>query len=442
MVELSILKGTKDRLPEEQILREKIVDVLKRAFKLFGFQPATTPILEPFDVLASKYAGGAEILKETYKLTDQGGRSLGLRYDLSIPLSRLVGMNPNVGRPFKRYEIGNCFRDGPIKKGRYREFVQCDADTVGVSSMLADAECLALAHSIFSELELDVYLGVNNRKLLSGILIAAGVPENLISTTILSIDKMKKIGIKKIKKELETKGVSNDLTEEIFSFFEYEGPFITILEQLESRIENAIGKEGIKELKELYRFLELFGIEKDVKLLHSLARGLEIYTGTVFEAFLKDVSILDSSLCGGGRYDKIIGAFLGVEDIIPAVGISFGLDTIFDALSASDSPKYTSTQVYLIPIKTLDWTIKLATQLRQNYIYTEVDLMEKRLSKNLDYANRRKIPYVIIIGKRDLANDCVTLRSMKDGNEEQLSSDKIITRLNELISKREHKLNL
>jgi len=435
MVELSILKGTKDRLPEEQILREKIIDVLKHAFKLFGFQPATTPILEPFDVLASKYAGGAEILKETYKLTDQGGRSLGLRYDLSVPLSRLVGMNPNVGRPFKRYEIGNCFRDGPIKKGRYREFVQCDADTVGVSSMLADAECLALAHSIFSELELEVSFFVNNRKLLSGILIAAGVPENLISTTILSIDKMKKIGIEGIRTELEAKGVSNDLTEEIFSFFEYDGPFLTILEQLESRIENAIGKEGIKELKELYRFLELFGIEKDVKLLYSLARGLEIYTGTVFEVFLKDVSIIDSSLCGGGRYDKIIGAFLGVDDIIPAVGISFGLDTIFDALSASDSPKYTSTQVYLIPIKTLDWTVKLATQLRQNAIYTEVDLMERRLSKNLDYANRRKIPYVIIIGKRDLANDCVTLRSMKDGNEEQLSSDKIITRLNELLSK-------
>jgi histidyl-tRNA synthetase len=434
MVELFLLKGTKDRLPEEQITREMIVDVLKRSFKLFGFQPATTPILEPFDILASKYAGGAEILKETYRLTDQGDRSLALRYDLSVPLSRLVGMNPNIGRPFKRYEIGNCFRDGPIKKGRYREFIQCDADTIGVSSMLADAECLALAHFIFSELDLDVYLEVNNRKLLSGILISAGVPKNLINTTILSVDKMKKIGIEGVREELETKGISSDLSAEIFSYFRYQGSFLEILEQLEPRIDSEIGKEGIKELRELYDFLLMFGLEKDVKLLYSLARGLEIYTGTVFEAFLKDPGILDSSLCGGGRYDEIIGAFLGREEIIPAVGISFGLDTIFDAISVKQAPKFSSTQVFLVPIKTLDWAVKLSTELRQNNVFTEIDLMGRRLSKNLEYADRRKIPYVIIIGKRDLANNCVTLRSMIDGKEEKISSDVIISRLADLIS--------
>ncbi|MHA1969600.1 MAG: ATP phosphoribosyltransferase regulatory subunit [Candidatus Hodarchaeales archaeon] len=242
MVELSVLKGTKDRFPDEQILRERIITILKEAFKLYGFQPATTPILEPFEILASKYAGGAEILKETYKLTDQGGRSLGLRYDLSVPLSRLVGMNPNIGRPFKRYEIGPCFRDGPIKKGRYREFIQCDADTVGVTSMLADAECLALSHHIFTELDLQVYMEVNNRKLLSGVLIAAGVPKNLVNTTILSIDKMKKIGIDGVRSELDSKGVGEALTDEIFTYFEYEGPFLEILDKLEPRIDNSIGE--------------------------------------------------------------------------------------------------------------------------------------------------------------------------------------------------------
>ncbi len=432
MVELSVLKGTKDRLPDEQILREQIIAVLKEAFKLYGFQPATTPILEPFEVLASKYAGGAEILKETYKLTDQGERSLGLRYDLSVPLSRLVGMNPNIGKPFKRYEIGPCFRDGPIKKGRYREFIQCDADTVGVSSMLADAECLALAYYIFNELELNVYMEVNNRKLLSGILIAAGIPDNLINTTILSIDKMKKIGTDGVREELESKGVEEALTDNIFTYFKYEGPFLEILDKLEPRIDNSIGKEGAKELRELYHYLELYGIQDDVKLLYSLARGLEIYTGTVFEAFLKDKSQLDSSLCGGGRYDEIIAAFIGVDEKIPAVGISFGLDTIFDALTAQGAQINTSTQVYIIPIKTIDKAIELSGVLRKNKYYTEVDLLDRRLSKNLEYANRRNIPYVIIMGKRDLMNDNVTLRSMVDGKEDTIPLKRIVSRLNEL----------
>ena len=166
MVELSVLKGTKDRLPSEQVLREQIITKIKKVFQLYGFQPATTPIIEIWEVLASKYAGGEEILKETYKLKDQGKRELGLRYDLSVPLARLIGMNPQLSKPFKRYEIGSCFRDGPIKKGRYREFVQCDADTIGVSSMLADAECLAMAHQIFNSLGIDVYLEVKKEQII------------------------------------------------------------------------------------------------------------------------------------------------------------------------------------------------------------------------------------------------------------------------------------
>ncbi|MHA2096089.1 MAG: histidine--tRNA ligase, partial [Candidatus Hodarchaeales archaeon] len=405
MVELAILKGTKDRLPEEQVLREEIVNVLKETFQLYGFQPATTPILELWEVLASKYSGGEEILKEAYKLKDQGQRELGLRYDLSVPLARLIGMNPHISKPFKRYEIGPCFRDGPIKKGRYREFIQCDADTVGVTSMLADAECLALAHRAFSKLGLDVYLEVNNRKLLSGILIAAGVSSELLGTAILSIDKMKKIGIEGVREELVDKGISTELTESIFEYFRYDGPYLEILEQLEKKIDNEIGKQGLLELKELYKYLNLFGIIDDVKLLYSLARGLEIYTGTVFEVFTKDPTILDSSLGAGGRYDRIIGKFLNSDQIIPAVGISFGLDTIYDALASRKTPPSNKTQVYLIPIKTLDVCVEITTQLRQQGIPAEVDLLNRNISRNLEHANRLHIPFVIIAGKRDLAQN-------------------------------------
>ena len=414
MVDLSVLKGTKDRLPSEQVQREQIINEIKKVFQLYGFQPATTPILEIWEVLASKYAGGEEILKETYKLTDQGNRALGLRYDLSVPLARLIGMNPQLSKPFKRYEIGPCFRDGPIKKGRYREFIQCDADTIGVDSMLADAECLAVAHQIFRSLGIDVYLEVNNRKLLSGILISAGVPTDLLSTTILSIDKMKKIGIEGVQEELGQKGISPELSSKIFEYFTIEGAYLEILNQLEKKMDNPIGLEGISELRELHHYISLFGIQKDVKLLYSLARGLEIYTGTVFEAFTKDPKLFESSLCGGGRYDKIIGKFIDSEQEMPAVGISFGLDTIYDALSSQQTIPESNTKVFLVPIKTLDTCLEIASELRKNGISTEVDLLNRRVSKNMEHANRMQIPYVIIVGKRDLAQNLVTLKDMQE----------------------------
>ncbi|MFX1282798.1 MAG: histidine--tRNA ligase [Promethearchaeota archaeon] len=435
MVELSLLKGTNDHLPEEQLLREKILEIIKEVFQLYGFRPLTTPILEKWDILSSKYAGGAEILKETYRLTDQGNRELGLRYDLSVPLARLIGMNPKIGRPFKRYEIGTCFRDGPIKKGRYREFVQCDADIIGVASTLADAECLALAHHLFSRLGLDVYLEVNNRKLLTGILLAAGVPKHILDTTILSIDKLKKIGMDGVREELEVKGVPSNIIDEVFSYFNYEGSYLEILSQLEPRIGNKIGKEGINELRELHHYLQLFNIEDKVKLLYSLARGLEIYTGTVFEAFLKEAGIIDSSLCGGGRYDKIIGKFIGIKDEqYPATGISFGLDTIYDAFVTRWESKPSVTDVFLISINTLDTIMKLAIELRQNNICAEFDLLNRSLSKNLDYANRSKIPYVIILGERDLANKNVTLRVMRDGSEQKINFKQVVNKLTQLLN--------
>jgi histidyl-tRNA synthetase len=435
MVDLSVLKGTKDRLPSEQVLREQIISEIKKVFQLYGFQPATTPILEIWEVLASKYAGGEEILKETYKLTDQGNRALGLRYDLSVPLARLIGMNPQLSKPFKRYEIGPCFRDGPIKKGRYREFFQCDADTIGVTSMLADAECLAVAHHIFKSLGIDVYLEVNNRKLLSGILISAGVSADLLSTTILSIDKMKKIGIEGVRDELDQKGISPELSSKIFEYFTIEGAYLDILNQLEKKIDNPIGLEGISELRELYHYISLFDMQKDVKLLYSLARGLEIYTGTVFEAFTKDPKLLESSLCGGGRYDKIIGKFIDSDHEMPAVGISFGLDTIYDALASQQTIPESVTKVFLVPIKTLDTCLEIASELRKNGIPTEVDLLNRRVSKNMEHANRMQIPYVIIVGKRDLAKNLVTLKDMREGKELSVKRDDILEEIQKYIGK-------
>ena len=184
-MELQNAKGTKDIPPEEKIIKQKIVDTLKEVFELYGFNPIETPLLERYETIAAKYAGGAEILKETFKLKDQGKRELALRYDLTVPFSRFVGMNPNLKMPFKRYQIGRVFRDGPIKLGRYREFWQCDVDVVGTKSMKADAECLSIAKEAFKRLNLNVIIKVNNRKILDSMLEYAGVPKGKRTTTIL-----------------------------------------------------------------------------------------------------------------------------------------------------------------------------------------------------------------------------------------------------------------
>src|SRR3990167_6624489 len=194
-MELQLPKGTRDFSPEEKILRDKIVDTLKEVFELYGFAPLDTPILEKFDVLASKYAGGAEILKETFKLKDQGGRDLGLRYDLTVPLARYIGMNPNIKMPFKRYQIGEVFRDGPVASARYRQFLQCDVDVIGSSSMATDAEIVSLVYMVFCKLNLEVAVKINNRKLLNDILDYCGVEKDKQESIILSIDKLEKFGI-------------------------------------------------------------------------------------------------------------------------------------------------------------------------------------------------------------------------------------------------------
>ncbi|MBS3138306.1 ATP phosphoribosyltransferase regulatory subunit [Candidatus Woesearchaeota archaeon] len=206
-------KGTKDYPPEEKILRNKIVAIIQRTFELYGFAPLETATLEPIETLTAKYAGGDEIVKEIYKLKDQGKRNLGLRYDLTVPLARFIGENPNIKLPFKRYEIGKVFRDGPIKAGRLREFWQCDGDVIGTTSMLAEAELLKLSNDVFVELNMNVVIKVNNRKLLNGIMTAAGITNK--EDAILTLDKLAKIGAAGVKTELKQKGFDDTQIKEL-----------------------------------------------------------------------------------------------------------------------------------------------------------------------------------------------------------------------------------
>ena len=420
---LQLPKGTRDFSPEEKILRDKIVSTLKEVFELYGYVPLETPVLEKYDVLASKYAGGGEILKETFKLKDQGNRELGLRYDLTVPLARYVGMNPTIKMPFKRYQIGEVFRDGPVASARYRQFTQCDVDVVGSSSMAVDAEIIALVYAAFCKLNLEVIVKVNNRKLLNDILDYCGIEKSKQEGVILSIDKLEKFGAAVVKNELREQKIDDKKINTILDLVSIKGSNNEKISQLRKFLKNS---EGLKETEEMLSYLKDINFEAEFDV--SLARGLAYYTGNVFEALLKDSSV-KSSAAGGGRYDNMIEAFLGKGNY-PAVGISFGVDRIYDALIERQKIKQkTNAKVYVIPIKTLNESMKIAQQLRDAGINTDIDLMDRGPSKNLEYANSLGIPYVVFVGKKELQENKVKLRDMGSGEEELLNIKEVIKRL-------------
>ncbi len=420
-MKLEKAKGTRDLLPSEAIPRQAILDKLRKTFELYGFSPAETPILERYETLASKYAGGAEILKETFKLKDQGNRELGLRYDLTVPLCRLVGMNPQIKMPFKRYQIGPVFRDGPVNLGRYREFYQCDVDIIGSKSMLADAELLALASDVFKELKLKVNLNVNNLKLLNSVLEYAGVKDNKDSV-LLTLDKLDKIGLDAVKTELKQKNIPESSIKKLIEIINLKGNNEAKIKKLKTTLKD---QSGLAEIEELSKYCKSFKVDFELNLW--LARGLSYYTGTIFEIKLTS-SEITSSVGGGGRYDKIIGNFLESNQEYPAVGISFGIERIYDAIK-KDQAKQTVVKVFVIPVGVQEKAVPILQKLREAGINAEMDLSDKGISKNLNYANALNIPYVILIGEKELKAKKVKLKDMKSGKEELLALESAIKKI-------------
>jgi len=430
-MELRLPRGMRDYPPEEKILREEVVSLLKETFERYGFNPLETPIVERWEVLAAKYAGGEEILKETFRLRDQGGRELGLRYEMTTSLARFVALNPTRKRPLKLYQIGPVFRDGPIKRGRLRQFWQCDVDTIGTKSLLADAELLNLTLDFFSELGLEVEIKLNNRKLLRD-LIEPLVPPGLEPVSvILSLDKLEKIGPEGVAQELREKGLREEI-DRLLGLATISGSN----EERIARIRGMTESEGLQEIEELFRYLDR--PERDqVVFTPSLARGLAYYTGTVFEVYLKDKDKdrgLASSLAAGGRYDDLIGRFVGTDEEIPAVGISFGLEPLMEAVKVKTSeirsPR-SKVEVFVIPIGTaaVEEGRAIAQRLRRAGLKTDMDLLSRGVSANLEYANAYGIPYALLVGPEELAQGKVKLRDMVSGEEELLTVEGVIARL-------------
>ncbi|MGV8141756.1 MAG: histidine--tRNA ligase [Candidatus Woesearchaeota archaeon] len=421
---IEMAKGVRDFPPEDKIIREELVSNLKEVFESYGYSPLETPSIERLDTLTAKFAAGTEsdAAKEIFKLTDQGNRELGLRFDLTVPFSRFIASNPNMKMPFKRYEIGRVFRDGPIKLGRYREFWQCDVDIAGASSVKAEAELLLLTIEAFKRLKLDAYVEVNNRKLLFGLMDYCKIPVEKHETVIISIDKITKYGEDIVRKELVDKFIDKHSIDKLMEVFTLRGTNDEKLERLTPVMHSDIGKEGLKELKELFDYLKF--VEHGKIILNiALARGLAYYTGTVFEGFLKD-SKVTSSICGGGRYDNMIGMYASNNRQYPAVGISFGLEPIIDAIRLGNKElKKTVSELYIIPIQTFKESLVIATTLREAGLNVDIDLMDKGISKNLDYANSLKIPFVAFIGETELKDQKIKLKNMNTGSEHLVTLD-------------------
>ncbi|MBT6774436.1 histidine--tRNA ligase [Candidatus Woesearchaeota archaeon] len=423
-MKLLTARGVQDSPPEEKIIKNQVINTLKEVFELYGFAPLETPIIERYETLAAKFAAGesSDIMKETFTLTDQGKRNLGLRFDLTVPLARFIAMNPTLKMPFKRFEMGVVFRDGPIKAGRVRQFWQCDVDTIGSKSMLADAEILATIETGFNKLKLDTIIKVNNRKLLNGILEQAKIEDK--ETAIIAIDKLAKIGMKGVTEELLQKDFQKKQINAIFKLIQEN----ISLAKLKTQIKTEEGQEGIKELEELFSYLRIMGI-KSVKFDVSLARGLAYYTGTIFEAFLKKGTIT-SSLAAGGRWDKMIGDFMGGNRIVPAVGGSFGIVPIIESIKEKEQlTKRTLAKVLVIPINTQKQSLQIVEQLRNENINADFDLNGRGMSKNLKYANALGIPYAIIIGDDEMKKNKVLLRDMITGDQQLLSVKDVVKKL-------------
>lgn len=406
------VRGTQDYLPEQECIRRNIRRTLEDTFIAYGCKPLETPILNYTSLMASKYAGGAEILQEMYLLSDRGERDLSLRYDLTIPFAKVIAMNPTLPMPFKRYEIGKVFRDGPIKAGRFREFTQCDVDIVGVDSQAAEAELMMMAIDAFEKLEQDIVIQYNNRKLLVGLLGIFEVDANFQSQVILILDKIEKVGNAAVLAELKELGLEESAIKSIEHFLQdnrkntlayfvqYEEPLI---------------QEGLAEVLELERYLNMLGITESCLFNPLLARGLEIYTGTIYEIFVRDGRI-KSSIGSGGRYDNAIGGLLGGTEKFATVGISFGLDVIFTAmmLGKQKNPQ-APIDIYIIPINTIAESLVLAKVLRKEH-RVEVELSGKKIRKAMDKANRENIPFVIVLGEEEVTQGQYILKNMHTGD--------------------------
>ena len=442
-VKCSIPKGTRDFLPAEMARRNYIFDTIRSVFRSFAFEPIETPSLENLSTLMGKY--GEEGDKLLFKVLNSGDFmegvdfnedyhkvapricDRGLRYDLTVPFARFVVQHRDqVVFPFRRYQLQPVWRADRPQKGRYREFYQCDADMIGSTSLLNELELVQMIDTVFSKLGIKVTVKINNRKVLAGIAEMIGAPEKMVDITV-AIDKLDKIGLDNVRTELAERGLTAEQITALDPVFSLNGTAeekMAALEQLFSNVET--GKKGTEELKELFGYISSANVKCDVELDLTLARGLNYYTGAIFEVKAQNVQI--GSICGGGRYDNLTGIF-GMPDV-SGVGISFGADRIYDVLTelqAFPEGLEQAARVMFINFGPTEQAacIGIAARLRAEGIATLIYPDAAKMKKQMDFANRKQVPYVAFVGESEMKDGTVTIKNMADGSQKTVSVEEM-----------------
>ena len=447
----SIPKGTRDFSPAEMVRRNYIFDRIRNVFQIFGYQPVETPAMENLSTLMGKY--GEEGDKLLFKILNSGNyldglpetasrfldpasrlqdltkhiADKGLRYDLTVPFARFVVQHQNeLVFPFKRYQIQPVWRADRPQKGRYREFYQCDVDVIGSNSLLYEVELGQIIDTVFSELGINVLIRLNNRKVLAGIAHAIGAPDKLTDITV-AMDKLDKTGMEKVNDELIERGLSYQAVEKLQPIFGLEGKLKSKFDTLtEFFAESEIGLKGLQEMQVVLRHLKDLDLRNKFDFDITLARGLSYYTGTIVEVKALDVAM--GSICGGGRYDALTGIF-GLPGM-SGVGISFGADRIYDVMNESglfpETIQATTRALFVnFGPEEEKYCLKLLTGLRQAGIPSEIYPEPLKLKKQMEYANRKKIPFVILAGKDELESGLLTVKDMQSGEQKTLSPDEL-----------------
>ena len=422
------LSGFMELLPNDQILFNQMMNTIEETYQRFGFLPLDTPIIELSEVLLAKAGGETE--KQIYRF-NRGDNDLSLRFDLTVPLAKYVAKNyGNLSFPFRRYQIGKVYRGERTQKGRFREFYQCDIDIIGDGELdlINDAELPSVIYMIFTKLGFSNFtIRINNRKILNGLFESIGQKGNSVEILRI-IDKIDKIGKEAVIEELEKISVGREQIDKIVSFIEISGSNDEKLEKLKAlKIENEVFNKGLDELDYVVNNMRLFGIpESNIQVDLTIARGLDYYTGTVYETFLNDYREL-GSVCSGGRYENLAENY--TDKKLPGVGISIGLTRLFyklQELNLIKAKKKSISDILVIPmVEDLSVPIKVANTLRSNGVNTEIYLNNKKLKAKFKYADKLEIPYVIVIGEDEIEKQVVKLKNMKTGEEQEIEIDDI-----------------
>ncbi|NLI66829.1 MAG: histidine--tRNA ligase [Tissierellia bacterium] len=428
LVKPSILPGFMELTPTDQILFNKMMDTIRKNYEKFGFLPIDTPVIEKSEVLLAK--GGGETEKQVYRF-QKGSTDMSLRFDLTVPLARYVSQYySQLNFPFRRYQIGKVYRGERNQKGRFREFYQCDIDIIGNGSLsiINDAEIPALIYSTFKELGFDAFtIQINNRKILKGFFDSLEIDD---STQILrTIDKLEKIGQAGVEKELAELGLNPEKIEKINAFISVKGNNAGIISELRKlNVSNEVFIEGVEELDTVIKYIRLFGVpEENCKINLSIVRGLDYYTGTVYETFLDDYPSL-GSICSGGRYDNLAEYY--TKQKLPGVGMSIGLTRLFYQLREANliqADETSLTKVLIIPMNEYtEESVEVANKLREAGVFSQVYLESGKVGKKFGYADKLSIPYVIVVGEEEVKTGLYTIRDMTTGEQRSLDLEEAI----------------